>query len=315
MNKEILYRFFNGSSTFEEEEQIKKWMELSEENKQAFFHERKIFDALTVISDAKTCSIPESATNVPPRRVWLKEFLKIASIILLTFGSTIGLQHYIKSRQPIAMQTITVPAGQYISLNLPDGTAVWLNSRSTLRYPIDFNTKERKIELDGEAYFEVSKNEELPFIVATDKYDVEVLGTKFNVEAYSEKGNFITTLMEGKVQVYNQKLKEEKIILSPNTKAIYENGGLTVHHVDDYTTYRWKEGLICFQDASFSSIMESFEKYYGIKAHITNENVNKYNYTGKFRQTDGVDYALRVLQRDIAFEYTKDDESQIITIR
>lgn len=315
MNKEILYRFFNGSASFEEEVQIKTWMESSKENRQEFFHERRIFDALTVLSDTNADSAQESNANNRPRRIWMKELVKIASVILLTIGSTVGLQNYIKSRQPIAMQTISVPAGQYISLNLPDGTAVWLNSRSTLRYPVAFNSSERKIQLDGEAYFEVAKNEKIPFIVSTQKHDVEVLGTKFNVESYSEKDNFITTLMEGKVQVYNQDTPKSRIVLSPDTKAVYENGVLTVHRVDDYTTYRWKEGLICFQDASFRSIMETFEKYYGVRVDITNNQVNRHNYTGKFRQTDGVDYALRILQRDISFQYLKDDETQIITIK
>lgn len=315
MNKEILYRFFNGSSSFKEEEQIKLWMESSEENKQSFFRERNYFDALTVISDIDEYSAPESEAANHPRRIWLKEILKIASIILLTLGSTIGLQNHIKLKQPIAMQTISVPAGQYISLNLPDGTAVWLNSRSTLRYPVAFNSSEREIELDGEAYFEVAKNKEIPFIVKTQIHNVEVLGTKFNVEAYSEKDNFITTLMEGKVQVYNQETPKNKVILSPNTKAVYKNGKLNILHVDDYTTYRWKEGLICFRDASFITIMETFEKYYGVKVEIRNNNINKHNYTGKFRQTDGVDYALRVLQRDISFQYLKDDETQTITIK
>lgn len=311
MTKEILHKFFNGKATFEEEVRIKTWMESSEQNRQEFFRERKIFDALLILDT--TDSVIES--NNRPRRIWLREVLKIASIILLTLVSTIALQNYIKSRQPIAMQSISVPAGQYIRLSLPDGTAVWLNARSTLRYPVSFNSSERRIELDGEAYFEVVKDEDHPFIVETDIHNVEVLGTKFNVESYSEKNNFITTLMEGKVQVYNQETPETKTLLNPDTKVVYENGKLNVYNVDDYTTYRWREGLICFKNASFASIMESFEKYYGVKVRIKNNNVNKHNYTGKFRQADGVDYALRVLQRDISFEYIKDDETQIITIK
>ena len=313
MTKELLYKFFNGKTTFEEEVHIKTWMESSENNKQEFFRERKLFDTL-LLTEETIHPVEKSKQNSRPHHIWLKEILKIASVILITLASSFLIQNHQKAGQPIAMQTISVPAGQYISLNLPDGTAVWLNSRSTLRYPVNFNKTERKIELDGEAYFEVAKNKEIPFIVKTQKHDVEVLGTKFNIEAYSEKNNFITTLMEGKVQVYNFKTPESRITLSPNTKAVYENEKLTVHHVDDYTTYRWREGLICFKKASFTSIMESFEKYYGVKININNNKVNNYNYTGKFRQTDGVDYALRVLQRDISFKYKKDDNLQIISI-
>jgi ferric-dicitrate binding protein FerR (iron transport regulator) len=168
--------------------------------------------------------------------------------------------------------------------------------------------------LDGEAYFEVAPNKKKPFLVKTDKYHVEVLGTKFNIEAYKDKNTFATTLMEGKVRINSANCTKDFLILKPDTKAVYEDGNLAVHYVDDYNPYRWREGLICFKNISFSQIMEDFEKYYGVKIHILNEQVNKYNYTGKFRQTDGIDYALRVLQKDIVFSYNRNDEKQEIII-
>ena len=216
---------------------------------------------------------------------------------------------------PIALQTITVPAGQRINITLPDGTDVWLNARTTIQYPVSFNTDQRLVKLDGEAYFEVARDEKKPFTVQTDKFNVEVLGTKFDVESYSDTESFETALMEGSVKISSLTDANESLMLTPNNKAYLHGGKLRVMPVDDYNPYRWREGLICFKSETFASIMKEFEKYYGINIHITNLQVQKYLYTGKFRQTDGVDYALRVLQKDIKFAYERDEDNHIIYIK
>jgi len=106
------------------------------------------------------------------------------------------------------------------------------------------------------------------------------------------------------------------LTLKPDSKAcLQKDGRLEVVPVDDYNPYRWKEGLICFRNESFLSIMNDLEKYFGVSIVVENKNVLKYYFTGKFRQADGIDYALRVLQRDIRFRYERDDENQIIYIR
>jgi ferric-dicitrate binding protein FerR (iron transport regulator) len=102
--------------------------------------------------------------------------------------------------------------------------------------------------------------------------------------------------------------------LKPHHKAYVKDGQLAVTKVNDFTPYRWKEGLICFKDEPFQTIMEDFEKYYGIRIIINNKKVLKYSYNGKFRQADGIDYALRVLQRDIHFKYEKANDEEIIYI-
>lgn len=312
MRQELLHKFFEGTATIQEEMDIREWMESSEENKKHFFLERQLFDASLIMEYQK---VPVNPKKRRGQYRLFKEFIKIASIILLTLGTTTLFHNYQISKESIVMQTITVPAGQHIRLDLPDGTAVWLNSRTTLRYPLSFNKKERKVDLDGEAYFEVAPNQKQRFIVQTKRHNVEALGTKFNVEAYNEQSNFITTLMEGKVRIEDSNNSETSLILLPDTKVVFENDKLNIYNVDDYNPYRWREGLICFRNTSFSDIMKGFEKYYGVTVHIDNDQVNKNNYTGKFRQTDGIDYALRVLQRDISFKYKIDDEKQEITIK
>ena len=315
MKKHILYRFFKGKSTIEEQMQIRLWMEESEENKRELFDERKLFDAMlfignTAIADKATYikSLPSIVHSIGHK------LLKIAAIILLTLTGNHFYTEMIRSTDTIAMQTISVPAGQRTNITLPDGTNVWLNARTTLSYSTTFNQEQRNVELNGEGYFEVKGNKEKPFIIHTSKGEVEVLGTNFNVEAYAESELFETTLMKGSVKVCSSLGDKATSMLTPGNKSVIINGNLHIEEVNDFERYRWKEGLICFKGSAFIEIMNDFEKYYGINIIVKNQTVNQYSYTGKFRQTDGVEHALRVLQKSIYFEYLRDDENNTITI-
>lgn len=313
MEKEILYRFFEGTASFEEEEQVRVWMEASQENERAFFKERKLFDALLLLGREKK-EVEEEAPSIRLGTL-TKELLKIAGIVLLTLGGSYLYQQLRGYDDLSAMQTISVPAGQRVNITLPDGTNVWLNARTSIQYPLSFNKEKRQVRLNGEAYFEVTKDNKRPFVVQTDKFDVEVLGTKFNVEAYADKNEFETTLMQGSVKVSSLENPSQTVVLAPDEKLFSREGALYVVPVDDYSSYRWKEGLICFRNEPFQGIMKTFEKYYGITILIENKEVWKYFYTGKFRQTDGIDYALRILQKDIRFTYERDTEKQLIYVR
>ncbi|GKG71683.1 anti-sigma factor [Parabacteroides goldsteinii] len=313
MNKDILYKFFEGNASFEEEAAVKQWMEESAENRLAFLKERKLFDAMLLLGNEEIIKNGKKrfSINLSSLRT---ELIKIAAVVAITLGGSYFYYQSSLEKELMAMQTITVPAGQRINITLVDGTNVWLNARTSLSYPVKFGKNNRQVVLDGEAYFDVTKDKSKPFIVQTDNYNVEVLGTKFDVNAYSETGEFETTLMSGSVKVASASDSTQKITLKPNNKVYLQDGKLHVTAVDDYNPYRWKEGLICFKNETFTSIMKDFEKYYGLTIQVKNKNVFKYVYTGKFRQTDGIDYALRVLQKDIKFTYQRDDENQIIYI-
>ena len=313
MNKDILYKFFEGNASFEEEAAVKQWMEESAENRLAFLKERKLFDAMLLLGNEEIIKNGKKrfSINLSSLRT---ELIKIAAVVAITLGGSYFYYQSSLEKELMAMQTITVPAGQRINITLVDGTNVWLNARTSLSYPVKFGKNNRQVVLDGEAYFDVTKDKSKPFIVQTDNYNVEVLGTQFDVNAYSETGEFETTLMSGSVKVASASDSTQKITLKPNNKVFLQDGKLYVTAVDDYNPYRWKEGLICFKNETFTSIMKDFEKYYGLTIQVKNKNVFKYVYTGKFRQTDGIDYALRVLQKDIKFTYQRDDENQIIYI-
>lgn len=316
MNKEWLYKFFEGTASLEEEQAIRKWLDASTENGRMLLKERKLFDAMMMNVEETDCQLQDSPVKKEKSRSSLRtELVKIVAVVVLTLGLN-AFYHILFDREgPVAMQTITVPAGQRVNIMLPDGSNVWLNARTTLRYPFAFTPDARKVELDGEAYFDVTKDRKHPFIVETSKAKIEVKGTQFNVDAYADREEFETTLMSGSVRVTSAANPLDIQTLAPDSKAYLENGRLKVVPVDDYNPYRWKEGLICFRNETFRNIMKDFEKYYGITIHVENKQVLKYFYTGKFRQADGIDYALRVLQKDILFQYRRDDENHIIFIK
>lgn len=315
MDKDLLYRFFKGNVSIEEGQVVKAWMKSSSENEQSFYKERELFDALVLHSQqykpSASTSIKKVSLYYKIRNIGLKSVAVTALVLLCSYL----FQEYKLRIDTIAMNTISVPEGQRINVILPDGTIVWLNARTTMQYPVAFNKEKREISLKGEAYFEVERNESKPFVVKTEKFDIEVLGTKFNVEAYPGIDKFETSLMHGSVKVTSQAYPAKSVILKPDQKISLEKGILKVSNIDNYDQYRWKEGLICFTNESFVNIMKSFEKYYGMKIIIYKKSILETRFTGKFRQSDGMDYALRILQKNIDFNYERDEEKSTIYIR
>lgn len=311
IEQKILYRYFEGIASPEEVLSIKKWLDESAENMQLYLQERKLYDAVMMLEEPSEISSKQEFNY----RKLFSEFAKIAAVGILVF--TLSYFYFKSGTANVEelFQTISVPAGQRINMTLPDGTNVWLNARTTIKYPLTFNKDIRQIELNGEAYFEVVENKARPFVVQTSKGRLEVLGTVFNIEDYSDMADYETMLFEGAVKIVPADSLLQTVTLSPDYKASLCDGKWDVEKVDDYSVYRWREGLICFKDESFAKIMSDFEKYYGLKIVIENENVKARHYSGKFRQTDGIDYALRVLQKDIRFTYERDDERNNIYIK
>lgn len=323
MELKLLHKFFEGQTNRSEEIIIKQWISQSPENKEMFLKERSLFDRI-LLHNQETVPVNEmgglSDTLLKHSRmiVFLRSFGKIAAVIcVIAMGITLFLRSFSHQEKEdlFATQTISVPSGQRLNLTLPDGTNVWLNAKTTIKYPVSFNKKERLVILDGQAYFDVAKDKEVPFIVKTKDGVIQALGTKFDVMAYSDNSSFETVLMEGKVKVESKADTIQKIILTPNNKVYLKNGRLEISHVDDFSAYAWKDGLISFKNESFQDIMNSFEKVYDIRVVIQNSKIANLIYTGKFRVIDGVDYALRVLQRDVKFKYERDTEKHIIYIK
>ena len=305
MNRNLLHSFFDGKSTLEEEKQIRGWIEASEINKKIFNEERLIFDTLILNSHIDLKQVKGSRVT----NLWIISTSVAVALLLLV--STL----FLLNNNSVAEQfnTIIVPPGQRINLILSDNTNLWLNANTTFRYPTEFAKDNRTVFLDGEAFFEVSENEKKPFIVKTGQGDIHVTGTTFNVEAYSKFNSFKTSLFEGGVDICNN---ESKLVsLLPNQKSVLVDNKLLVSKITDCDEYLWRDGLIAFKSKELEEIILTLEKYFDVDIQILTDKLPQHTYTGKFRQSDGVDYALRVLQRSIRFNYERDEGTGTIYIK
>jgi ferric-dicitrate binding protein FerR (iron transport regulator) len=220
-----------------------------------------------------------------------------------------------KETRPEACEELTTPAGQRAMARLHDGTIVWLNARTTLRYPAFFDKAERKVELDGEAYFEVAHKEKQPFVVSAGKLNIKALGTNFNVSAYKDRNTFNTSLINGSVKIYNKGNEPEAMILKPNEYARLDNNKLTRHTFDNLNFLLWKDGIYAFDNMPFAEIMDKMQWYYDIKVDVHNRKLSAYKFSGKIRHRDGLENVLRTLQKVYRFSFEKNDELNTITIR
>ena len=165
--------------------------------------------------------------------------------------------------------------------------------------------------LEGEGYFEVAHDEKHPFIVETQKYDIRVLGTTFNVSAYPNSDMFETSLIEGKVTVYQPDTQNE-IVLKPYEKVEARDGKLYKEAFTSDNDFLWRMGIYSFKNEPLETVFKKLEQYYEVK--IINNNQEIASCTGKFRQKEGIEHVMKVLQKYVKFNYMQDDEKNQIII-
>lgn len=186
--------------------------------------------------------------------------------------------------------TITTPKGGEYQVMLPDGTHVWLNAASSLKYPVAFNGQERKVELTGEAYFEVARNKAKPFRVTSAGQTVEVLGTHFNVNAYPDEADITTTLLEGAVKVSKA---NRGALLKPGQQAI-AGENITVEEADTDLAVAWKNGKTYFKNADIPTMMRSLSRWYNVDVVYSGE-IPLRTFTGGIPRKSNLSTLLKIL--------------------
>lgn len=196
------------------------------------------------------------------------------------------------------INTIKTPHGGEYSLKLSDGTKVWLNSKSELKFPTTFSGNKRVVELKGEAYFEVEKNKKKPFIVRLNNYNVKVLGTKFNINNYPDSEYSKTTLCSGKVKIMPINESIEPIILTPGKQmSMCKSSQKTeVKDVDTSIYTAWIEGYYYFIDTNLSEIMQSLQRWYDIEIFFENNEVKTRRFSGKFSRYDNFNTIIKIIE-------------------
>ncbi|MGC4231899.1 MAG: FecR domain-containing protein [Niabella sp.] len=228
--------------------------------------------------------------------------------------------------------TVTNPRGSKpVSIRLSDGSTVWLNAGSSVTYPVIFKKNERNVELSGEGYFDVVKAPSLPFIVKTAAFDIKVLGTAFNVRAYTNESNSQTTLLRGSVEVIIKNKKRNKVILVPNEKVVVQNNASTSDKspvLKSNTGYKllnvainkkdsivaeteWTKNRLAFKQEKFEDIIPVLERWYNVKIEVRQSVSASRLYNGTF-ENDSLKDVLESLKIVIGFNYTIEKDKLII---
>lgn len=240
-------------------------------------------------------------------KIYSLNILKYAAILLLAFISGYFLRTITRDKnQEIQYATIEVQYGQTSHLFLFDGTEVWLNSGTKFKYPNQFNLSERDVFLEGEAFFKVAHNKNLPFKVKTGKLEVEVLGTSFNVSAYPGESLQTVMLVEGNVQLNDVDGKQIGA-LSPGQIAIKTDGidTLQVKTTEQYFYTSWKDGKVTFNGETLGEIAKKMERWYNVEMNFENESLKNFKFTGTILRNKPIDQTIMAMEllAPIKFKY------------
>ena len=237
--------------------------------------------ACLVLSDGRNVELTDSL------EIGFQENEAIVNVIgkevVYNVGDTVGIERY---------NIMSTPCGGEFMLQLSDGSRVWLNAASKLKFPVSFSGKKREVELIGEAYFEVQKDSLRPFVVRSGEVSLEVLGTSFSVASYHGEP-FSAVLVEGSICVT---ASQKECILKPGEKILFENGRLSVCSVDVDLHIAWKDKCFGFENAVLEEVVQMLERWYGVDFLIMDEQVRGLRFTGKLPKYDNLDKVLEILQ-------------------
>jgi transmembrane sensor len=263
-----------------------------------------------------------------------KRWIAAAAVLiaLLAAGMLVYQGKSKKAQESMAAvyKTWKVPYGQTMQISLPDGSTVKMNSGTTLSYPVHFAANQREVKLQGEAFFEVTKNPKRPFLVHAGNLTVRVLGTAFNVKAYEEDTKVETTLIRGKIQVVMDNAPDEQIILSPNEKLTvskrlvniktahlpaglnYQLRTIAAKATEDIEEIAWLDRKVAFTNESFGEVAKVIERKYNVKVVFQQEQLKNELITGVF-ETEDLSRALYLLHMITDFNYDIKGETIILS--
>jgi ferric-dicitrate binding protein FerR (iron transport regulator) len=321
--EEILTKYFLGELNRSEELKLFRQMESDEQLRAEFIRMQNI-QALTRLmphpsQEAEGVKGFAEFTHrllAKKRQKRVQFILQYAAISFLLIASTFFLTRtlILQSDAHAEMNTLYVPSGQRAQLTLHDGTQVWLNAQSILTYPARFSGKQREVSVVGEAYFDVAKDQKKPFVVTTQQLTMEVLGTEFNVYSYPGAGYIETDLVEGSLKVYNKESPKASVTLKPNEQLVVRDEKMYLGEIQNTDYFLWKDGIYAFENERLIDIIEKLQLYYDVKIIVKDPEIFNVRYTGKFRQRDGIDEILRIIQKIQRFNVQKDIENNVITL-
>ena len=302
-------------------DELKTWIAASAENQQYFIRQREIWfsavsrEAASVYDKDKAfenfrnrVESQKEIQSTSRRGFSLSALWRYAAVvaIIIAVGCISYWQGEGNVKDNFADISVEAPLGSKTKLYLPDGTLVWLNAGSRMTYSQGFGVDNRKVELEGEGYFEVKRNEKIPFFVKTKDLQLQVLGTKFNFRDYPEDHEVVVSLLEGKVGLNNLLREEKEAVLSPDERAVLNkaNGLLTVESVTASNASQWTDGYLFFDEELLPDIAKELERSYNVKIHIANDSLKTFRFYGNFvRREQNIQEVLEALASTEKMQY------------
>ncbi|KJF44978.1 FecR family protein [Draconibacterium sediminis] len=313
----LLSKSVFGGLSDEEKSQLNGWISDSEENAREYEAYQQLWKKSedlvvggAIDVEASLLKTKERISFTQSKKRWLVIARQVAAVLLVSIAISSLYKHISSSgKEHVVYQDISTAFGTQTQFELADGTKVWLNSGSRLHYPNSFdNLEERRIELVGEAFFEVTKNAAKPFIVQTSALDVKVLGTAFNVSAYENAPELTVALKEGKVSLLKANSDDEDALVSltPNEVAIYNNEkhNIVIQKEKSLNKYNaWKDGKIVFFEDGIETVVQKLENWYNVDIELADDDLNVLIFTATFIN-GSIDQVLDYLCISSPIEYS-----------
>ena len=285
----LLECFMRGETSPDEERILSDWLHSQEAKEQLSNYYQETWKGsnnklIAEVQGRMFERVKSQMHNAAQELNRIRRLFQYAAIILLIIGAGIGGHLYTVSlTEPTVTDKsylVQTGKGQRANITLPDGTVVWLNSYTQLHYNANYGATQRVVSLTGEAYFEVAKDKEKPFIVETAGMNVEALGTTFNVKAYREDSQIIATLFSGSVRVSSDR---DNVILSPDENATFErsSGKLIMHKLDNSSYAKmWRNNDLVFNGETLEEIAVLLNRMYNVQIIFKSERIKKHRFSG-----------------------------------
>jgi transmembrane sensor len=321
INTELIARYLANETSFEENQQIDKWIEADYENEKLFKEYKRTWEELKTFKNKSIIDIDEEWNKIsnvidqkeksqPKSRILVSNFTKIAAIFIFVILSGAGIAFLDNQIRFVTIKTSDLTH----DILLPDGSEVTLNVHSKLKYLKKFKENKRQVFLNGEAFFDVATDSTKPFVISVSNAVIEVLGTSFNVNAYKENKNIEVVVSEGKVALSSTKLVTEKVILKKGDKGFLDKKKAKVKTVknSNLNYVAWKTKKLVFENTRLIEVIEEINQVYHTNIVIRSPEIADCKITVTFNKKS-IDAILTILKNTLDIEISKSDKTIILT--
>lgn len=320
--EELIAGYLSGQATREDAARLMDWIQESPENRRYYQRLRNVWQVASPAFPADRVDVLAAHDKVMrqiDRRKWYQSafarYWQYAAAILLLPLLILSSYLYISGRQmtyaQVSYQEVFAPYGTHARISLPDGSIVWLNAGSTLKYPTVFKGKERNVALTGEAFFEVESDPQNPFVVQTSRMEVSAVGTAFNVEAYRGDSIVSVTMVQGKVHVSLGNAHPFSLTAGERMGYNLNTASCRIVKTDPYKWYAWKDGSLVFRDDPLEYVFKKIGQTFNIDIVVKDPNIARHPYRATF-QRESLDEILRLLRMTAPIRYENFDREKAV---